>query len=341
MSALSDLMNEQPEDQRAAAYDELAASAIATFGVTARKARFLGHNSGAAYRVEGANGRPLLLKVHAPQGDGEGLSERAILGGLEWLATLAETSDLTVQAPVADPTGALLPTVHFRGLSLPCSLQRWLDGHHVDELSLDQARSVGELMGRWHALSEQRATTPAGAVRYDSRHLEEALDDLRVLSTTGAVNQESWRTIEQATALACRLMDTIGTSAHVYGVVHGDLNPDNILVADDGTVRFIDLAQLALAPYLWDLGVALYQYSYQDPSVRRALMAGYGDARPESTIPPLALETFVCAAALTNLAFQCSIPAQRTSTLFHTNVHRFATGYCRDLVDGVPFALDT
>ena len=46
----------------------------------------------------------------------------------------------------------------------------------------------------------------------------------------------------------------------------------------------------------------------------------------------------MCAAALTNLAFQCSIPAQRTSPLFHTNVKKFATGYCRDLVDGVPFA---
>jgi len=52
------------------------------------------------------------------------------------------------------------------------------------------------------------------------------------------------------------------------------------------------------------------------------------------------LETFVCAAALDNLAFQCSIPAQRTSPLFHTNVKRFATGFCRDLVDGVPFALE-
>ena len=71
-----------------------------------------------------------------------------------------------------------------------------------------------------------------------------------------------------------RLIDTIGTSAAVFGVVHGDLNPDNIIVAADGTVQFIDLAQLALAPYLWDVGVALYQYSYQDPSVRRALVAG-------------------------------------------------------------------
>jgi Ser/Thr protein kinase RdoA (MazF antagonist) len=340
VSALSDLMTEQSADERAAAYDELAASAIAVFGVTAQKVLFLGHNSGAAYRVESADAGRLLLKVHAPQGDSEPLSAHAILGGLQWLATIAEVTDLPVQTPLADPTGALLPTVQFRGLSLPCSLQRWLEGEHVDELTTDQAHAVGDLMGRWHALSEQRAATADGAVHYDSRYLMHALDDLRVLAATGAVTQESWHTIEQATALACRVTDTIGRSADVFGVVHGDLNPDNIVVADDGTPQFIDLAQLALAPYLWDVGVALYQYSYQDASVRRALVTGYRAARPAVTIPPLALEAFVCAAALTNLAFQCSIPAQRTSTLFHTNIHKFATGYCRDLVNGLPFALE-
>ena len=170
VSALSDLMNEQPEDQRAAVYEELADAALALFGVTAHEVLFLGHNSGAAYRVESADARH-LLKVHAPQGDSDGLSEHAILGGLQWLATLADVTDLPVQAPVADPTGALLPTVQFRGLSLPCSLQRWLGGHHVEELSTDQARAVGELMGRWHALSEQFAATGDGAVHYDSRYL--------------------------------------------------------------------------------------------------------------------------------------------------------------------------
>jgi Ser/Thr protein kinase RdoA (MazF antagonist) len=340
VGALSDLVNEQPQHERAAVYGELAESALAVFGVTTDEVFFLGHNSGAAYRVESADAGRLLLKAHTPQGDSDALSAHAVRGGLEWLATIAEVTDLRVQAPLADPTGDLLPTVRFRGLSLPCSLQRWLDGRHVDELDTDQARAVGELMGRWHAVSEQHASTTDGAVHYDSRHLGHALDDLRVLTTTAAITQETWHTIERATAQACRLMDAIGTSAEVFGVVHGDLNPDNIIVADDGTVQFIDLAQLALAHYLWDLGVALYQYSYQEASVRRALVSGYRDARPGLTVPTLALEAFVCAAALTNLAFQCTIPAQRASTLFHTNVDKFATGFCRDFVNGVPFALE-
>ena len=340
MSALSDLMDEQPEDRRAAAYDALAESAMQVFGVTARRVLFLGHNSGVAYQVESADAGRLLLKVHAPQGDSEGLSEHAVLGGLRWLASMGEVTDVPVQTPLPDPSGALLPTVHFRGLSLPCSLQRWLDGRQVEALSTDQARGVGDLLGRWHTFSERHATDADGAARYDSTHLAQALDDLRVLSTSGAITHDSWHTIEDAVVSARSQVDAIGTSADVFGVVHGDLNPDNIIVAGDGAVQLIDLAQLVVAPYLWDLGTALYQYSYQDASVRRALITGYRDARPGTTIPPLALEAFVCAAALTNLAFQCSIPAQRTSTLFHTNVQKFATGYCRDLVDGVPFALD-
>jgi Ser/Thr protein kinase RdoA (MazF antagonist) len=224
-------------------------------------------------------------------------------------------------------------------MSLPCSLQRWLQGEHVADLSADQAHAVGNLLGRWHTASEQHATTDE-AVRYDGPHLGRALDTLRVLSTTGAITQGSWHTIEEATAVVRRLIDGMGTSRDVFGVVHGDVNPDNVIVADDGSIQFIDLAQLVLAPYLWDLGVALYQYSYQDPSIRRALVAGYRSARPGPMLPPLSLEAFVCAAALDNLAFQVSIPAQRVSALFHTNVQKYATGFCRDLLNGVSFALE-
>jgi Ser/Thr protein kinase RdoA (MazF antagonist) len=340
VSALSSLIDEQPASERAPTFDALADTALRAFGVIAHEVVFLGHNSGAAFRVESAQAGRLLLKVHAPQGDSESLPERAVLGGLRWLATMAELTDIPVQTPLPDPHGALLPRVSFRGLSVPCSLQQWLDGRHVDKLSSAQAEDVGDLMGRWHTISEQQGRTVRNAVRYDAHHLARALDDLRVLSGAGTVPDDSWDTIERATALACTLIDSTGTSADVFGVVHGDLGPDNIIVAGDGSVRFIDLAQLAAAPYLWDLGTALYQFSYQAAPVRRAMVRGYRSVRPGLTIPRLALETYVCAAALTNLGFQASIPTQRTSPLFHTNVQRFARGYCRGLVDGVAFALD-
>ncbi len=73
MSALSELMREEPDDERAATDEQLAHTALRSFGVTATEVIFLGHNSGAAYRVESADAGRLLLKVHSPQGDSEGL----------------------------------------------------------------------------------------------------------------------------------------------------------------------------------------------------------------------------------------------------------------------------
>ena len=58
-------------------------------------------------------------------------------------------------------------------------------------------------------------------------------------------------------------------------------------------------------------------------------------SRSRAVIPPLALDAFVSAAALSNLAFQCTIPGQRESKLFQTNLKQFAAGYCRDLVETV------
>ncbi len=340
MSALSNLIEETQPSQRAATYHELAEQAVRVFDVTTQEVTFLGHNSGVAFRVETSDGARLLLKVHAPQGESEAPSASAILGGLRWLAEMARRTDIPVQTPLPDPTGDMLPPVAFRGLMLHCSLQRWIEGEQVDHLSESQAHAVGVLMGRWHTFAGQHEATSDDPVRHDSSHLHRCLAGLGVLVGDGSIPSDLWGTIEQATAVASSLAEDLGSSPEAFGVIHGDVIPDNILVADDGAVRFIDFAQLAVAPFLWDLGVALYHYSYQERAVRRAMVAGYRTSRPTVVLPRLALEAFICSAALDNLAFQVSIPQRRATNLFHTNVQKFATGYCRDLLAGVPFALE-
>ena len=134
MSALSALIGGLPQEQRVANYDALAEVALRAFGVEAQEVTFLGHNSGAAFKVESLQAGRMLLKVHAPQGDGASLSPEAILGGLQWLALMAELTEAPVQAPLPDLDGDLLPSVVFRGMSLRCSLQRWLDGEQVEGL---------------------------------------------------------------------------------------------------------------------------------------------------------------------------------------------------------------
>jgi Ser/Thr protein kinase RdoA (MazF antagonist) len=339
VSALSDLIDGVPASRRDSLYEQLADAALRNYDLPARHVTFLGHNSGVTFRVEIAGRGSRLLKVHAPVGHSDGLEPAAISAGLRWLAQMAELTEVAVQTPVPDSAGQLLSTVDFKGLRLPCSLRGWLSGRRVDRLTTALAYRLGEVMGGWHAFSELRGpAAAAGAACYDRQHLESALRDLSALTVDGLISAESWLVIEQAALTVMDLADGLGQSGDVFGVVHGDVQPDNVVVADDETVHLIDFEQLALAPYLWDLGVALYHYSYEDGSVRRAMVDGYARRRG-LLAPPLALEAFVCAAALDNLAFQCSIPRQRVSPLFRTNVERFATGYCRDFVQGAPFAL--
>ena len=79
MSALSNLIDALPPSQRTSTYDDLAQVALRSFAVNANEVVFLGHNSEVAFRIETPREERLLLKVHAPQGEGESPEPAAIL----------------------------------------------------------------------------------------------------------------------------------------------------------------------------------------------------------------------------------------------------------------------
>jgi hypothetical protein len=74
---------------------------------------------------------------------------------------------------------------------------------------------------------------------------------------------------------------------------------------------------------------------YQRVAVRRALAEGYG---AEWLIEEVA-GAAVCAAAIDNLAFQLTIPRERTSAHTARNVRELADVFGRRLLAGQPFAL--
>lgn len=71
------------------------------------------------------------------------------------------------------------------------------------------------------------------------------------------------------------------------------------------------------APFFYDPGATWCQVMYQgDVSIRQELLDGYLSIRPDADLVRLDVEAFVCAAALSNLAFQIAIPSQRASPGF-------------------------
>jgi hypothetical protein len=74
---------------------------------------------------------------------------------------------------------------------------------------------------------------------------------------------------------------------------------------------------------------------YQDAAVRRALCEGYGAGWLTEEVAGAA----VCAAAIDHLAFQLTIPEQRTSIHTVRNARELADVFGRRLLAGQPFVL--
>jgi Ser/Thr protein kinase RdoA (MazF antagonist) len=131
-------------------------------------------------------------------------------------------------------------------------------------------------------------------------------------------------------------MQTLTTRSDGWGSIHGDLHQDNLLFHED-SVRPIDFGDLRLAHFAYDLGVILYHLMYlPDASVQRAIRDGYAAIRPLPNTGLMWPEAFLCAAALSNLSFQATIPDRLVSRHTALNVREFATFYCTSLVSSEP-----
>lgn len=78
--------------------------------------------------------------------------------------------------------------------------------------------------------------------------------------------------------------------------------------------------------YMYDLGVTVYHTFHQGPAIRHALSAGYERILPKDY--QRYVEAFVAYAAIDNLAWNSTIPAQSKSPLFQHNLRVLVEQYC-------------
>jgi len=300
---------------------------------------FLQHNAGAVFRVEAPErGQAYLLKLHDRIGSGTNPSAAQLEAGLRWLADVARETDLVVQEPIPTIAGPFVSQVFGSdGVPISCTLQAWVEGEppHGD-LSEQQVRQIGALMAKLHHYSQHHPVSPdLPALRHDDAALQDNVALLRTALDITLLPPDASGVLIAAQDRIVTLMNGLGTAPAVWGPVHGDLHYDNLLFYRD-EVRPIDMTSLRLAHYAYDIGVTLYHIFHQGPQMRHAFFEGY---QQHATLPEAyerLIEAFVVYAAIDNLAWNSTIPAQRESALFRRNMQQFIDIFCRPVAEGLP-----
>jgi len=263
----------------------LAETALQAYNLPGARLTFLRYFANITYRVD--------LPVATAPDSGPYLPGRYLLrvllsgdeaiahSEMTWLRALSQEAGLPVPAPLPARNGELLKRVESPGVpgGRLVSLMRWIDGRKLRGVpDRDQMRTWGRMLGRLHAFAAGWQP-PAGFERYTwdwdgllgGRGFGNPVDEL--VDTMPAPLRGPFLSVSRQ---ARAVMDALGRGPDAYGMLHGDMFPDNLLFKG-GEAFPIDFEDCGFGPWLWDVGVAVCIQPWTEAwcGLRDAFLEGY------------------------------------------------------------------
>lgn len=283
----------------------LAAAALADYNLPVARLAPLVHRFNTTFQVTDARGSNYALRITRPAKS----SVAEVQSELAWLAALHRDTDLVVPDPVPTRAGELLTMAASPGVPEPriCALFRWVPGRFVRaRLMPRHLEQVGRLMARLqdHAQGFQ---PPPGFTR-------PRIDDIpatraAVVPLVAEVRPPSdVALVEAALDRVAAMLDGLGHGPDAYGLIHSDLHQWNYLF-HHGEAHLLDFDDCGYAPFLYDLAVTTFEVESEPhfPSLRAALLAGYGATRPLPPDPEAVLTTLGHLRRIQNLVWNISL----------------------------------
>jgi len=265
-----------------------------------------------------------LLRVHRPGRHGPHVDSRQFIASeLAWLTALRLDTTLNVPEPIRAINGEYTTVGYAPGIAQPrvCSVLKWLNGRRYGQsptpLHLQRA---GALMAQLHNhAATWSIPNDFQRIRWDWHAL---FGD--TLGFGGLTADETWKLIpdvhrhvlEQASAQIRGVMEQLGTSPDVFGLIHADLHLDNLLF-DEHEARPIDFDDCGFGYWIYDIAVPLWllRMEAQWPSYQAAFLKGYAQFRTVPQDQLAYLDSFIAAreaiVALWQIAMAQSNPAFR------------------------------
>jgi Ser/Thr protein kinase RdoA (MazF antagonist) len=334
-------MNNALHPEKLASYLLLAEAALPQYGLGPADITFVQHNAGIVFHViTRETEQNYVLKLYQRVGIGADPTPEALEPGLHWLADFAQSCNVMVQTPIRTRTGQFVGQVVLPSTTTPvaCTVQHWVDGRLPNgDFTAQQIYTLGKMTAKIHAFSSTYVfTTDVSATHHDSHALHTNIRLLRATLPDTLLSAHDYTTIRAAAQRIVEYMAALGQSSVVWGPVHGDLHYDNILLYGED-IRPLDFTGLRVAHYLYDIGVTMYHIFHQGSTVRHSYFVGYQEIYPLPSAYQEYIEAFITYAAIDDVAWNCTIPEQRESSLFQQNLNNLIHTYCTSLAERQPF----
>jgi len=323
---------------------DLARASLGAFGLPADAGiAFIKYRENHVFRAD-ADGAAYAVRLHRPgyRTDGEIRTE------LEYVRALRDAG-VPVPELLTTTDGAPFARVAHGGHERLVSVQRWLvdaqpfgeieaalSGEHSPEP--EASARIGALLARLH-VAAQRIGRPAGFERaaWDADGLAGAAPlwgDPRGLA---ALAPDERAVIDAALPALHDALRRLPTTPDVYGVVHADATPENVLATGDG-FTLIDFDDFGTGWFAFDLVTALFHHTghARAAAYERALIDGYEAIRPLSPAERDAWDALDLARGLTYLGWAAERAGDPASDFVGAAVAPLVVRAARSFVAGEP-----
>lgn len=260
------------------------------------KVYHLKYSENFTYRLESEReGKKYVLRVNRP-----GYHPREELNSeLLWMKALRRDTDLLMADVLPGKDGGFIQQLSLEQVADPyvCTLFSFVEGEGIRGLGLDRLlpyqREIGAITAKLHL----HAMNWNGDHHLPRFHWD--WDDMfGNTSRWGDWSENTEITPEQRELFASVVeigkerLERYGKASDRYGLIHSDLNINNILVQAD-KVKVLDFDDCGYGWFLFDLSTAVLEYDDTLEEMIQAWLEGYETVRPLSEADKAEIDTFV------------------------------------------------
>ncbi len=296
---MNEVINGPWEDQLVMLND-LASEALRHCGIEPSRMSRAGHMGNFGFSdyalavVTDGSSPSYLVTVHYTYDDVFSFDEmhRQVASLCAWLHALDRDTELDIQAPVPDRTGALCQRIDHRpdGPAAVCTVQHWVKGRDIVGpewdgrvikpggcygIESDAVRKMGVVLATIHTHG-RTWPRPDGFNRLQTDWVEDLSEPEMKYWDTGKRDPEEARIVRTAMEEVARYRKDQGEP---WGLTHGDYRVPNIVV-DGSEYKPIDFDFSTLSHQFDDVGFFLIDMP--EPRLRDAFLNGYESVSPQA-----------------------------------------------------------